>query len=265
MTDRLSLGSDAVADAEEFIHTMIVWGEHHYDRTRQWTMQQMRTEIPEFEQVLADVRLGSPIKYFENLLGASWYTASSSHNVPGVGVRNPTSGEEVVLDGPGIIELSSYAAAFETAVAAWNRAVERESHAELLSAFRDGMAAIEGFVARQAANWNAAHPDDQLDESKRRVGFIQKLEEWVPKMAGAGLDQTKIFWSHLIEVKNYRDKVAVHPKHSVLGVSLVELARLANLFTSGIAIPLFNLHQFVSPGRSVTYHSCCLCVGGQSS
>ena len=101
MSTRLSLGPDAVADAEEFIHTMIAWGEHHCDRTRGWSAEQMRAEIPDYEQVLDSVRQGYPVKYFENLLGASWHTAASSRDAPGVGVRNPASTRRINFMSPG--------------------------------------------------------------------------------------------------------------------------------------------------------------------
>lgn len=238
--ERLTIGPDAIADVEEFIYAMVVWGEHHYDKARTWSPDQMRTEIPEFEQVVEEVRRGEPVRHFENLLQTNWQTSAPSGHV---GVRNPATGEEINVPGEGTIELSGYVSRFETATGAWRRSVAQASHPELLSAITTGMAAIEGYVNSKAIAWNAQHPDDQLiDSAKRRMSFRRKIEEWVPKLSGGGgLKRDTLFWSDLFEIKKYRDE-AVHLKQTVGGVTLGELARLLNLFTSGLAIPLFQLH-----------------------
>lgn len=240
---RLSLGQEPIFDPEFFIYTLVKWGQHHYARARTWSIDQMRANIPDYEQVLADARAGRTVKYFEIISGSTWQTGGSAGR-RGVSVRNPVTGEEVVLDGPGVIELPSYAARFETAVAAWDRAIARESHPEFLTAIGDGMAAIEAYLNRKAADWNASHLHDQLqDTPNRRASFLTKADGWVTKIAGHGLDKTKPFWSNLVEMKKYRDDVAIHQKRTVNGVTLIELARLLNLFTTGLAVPLFNLHQ----------------------
>jgi hypothetical protein len=244
MNSRLSLGPEAVADAEQFIHALIQWGEHHYDRARGWSVEDMRREIPDYENVLAEVRNGYAVRHFENLLSATWQTETSHPDVPGIGVRNPATGEQQTLDGVGVIEISSYAAFFETAVSAWRRALERESHAELLSAFRDGMASIEAYLNAKAAEWNARNPNDLLVESPQRwVSFNKKFERWIPKITGAHVDKTGQLWGLLMEAKEYRDTIAVHPKQTIRAVALPELARLLNLFTRGVTMPLCNLHQ----------------------
>lgn len=243
VSSRLTFGEERIFDPEFFIYTLMKWGEHPYDDVRAWTIEQMRSRIPDYPAVLADAREGRTVKYFEVISGATWQTGGSQ-GAPGVSVRNPITGEEVKLAGPGVIELSSYAARFETAVAAWWRAFERASHAELLTAVGDGIASIEGYLNRKAAEWNATHPEDRLEDTpKRRVPFRVKADDWLIKMAGRSLDKSKPFWSNLLEIKKYRDDVAIHQKKTVTGVTLAELARLLNLFTTGIAVPLFNLHQ----------------------
>jgi hypothetical protein len=108
----------------------------------------------------------------------------------------------------------------------------------------DGIASIEAYVNRKAAEWNALHTNDPVRETrKQRVSLLDRVDIWVPKMTGRGLDPTKPFRNDLAEIKKYRDRVAIHQKHTVAAVTLSELARLLNLFTTGIAIPLFNLHQ----------------------
>jgi hypothetical protein len=240
---RLSLSSEPIFDPEWFIFTLVKWGEHHHDLARAWTVEEMRAKIPNYADVLADTRAGHTVPYFENLLGATWQTDGTDGGA-GISIRNPVTGEQRMLDGPGVIEFASYLARFETAVAAWHRAVARESHSELLTAVGDGIASIEAYLNTKAAEWNSQNPTDLLRETRtNRASFLDKIDHWVPKMAGSGLDANKPFRADLAEIKKYRDRVAIHQKHTVAAVTLSELARLLNLFTTGIAVPLFNLHQ----------------------
>jgi len=61
--------------------------------------------------------------------------------------------------------------------------------------------------------------------------------------ASGGLRKDAPSWSALFAAKTHRDDVAVHPKTTVAGVPLAELARLLNLFTTGVATSLFQLHM----------------------
>jgi len=243
VSSKLSLGSEPIFDPEWFIFTLVKWGEHHYELARAWTIDEMRANIPNYADVLVDTRAGHAVPYFENLLGTTWQTGGSGGGA-GIGIRNPATAEHSTLDGPGVIEFASYVGRFETAVAAWHRSIERQSHSELLTAVGDGIASIEAYVNTKAAEWNAQHPNDSVrDTGKKRVSFLEKIDNWVPRMAGHRLDAGKPFRGNLAEIKKYRDRVAIHPKHTVTAVTLSELARLLNLFTTGIAVPLFNLHQ----------------------
>jgi hypothetical protein len=243
VTSRLSLGTEPIFDPEWFIFTLVKWGDHHWDNARAWSIDDMRRKIPDYAAVLADARAGGTIPYFESIAGTTWQTGGSNGGA-GIGIRNPITGEESTLGGPGVIEFAGYVGRFETAVAAWHRSIGRESHSEFLIAVGDGIASIETYVNTKAAEWNALHPTDLLRDTKtHRTSFLEKVDSWVPKMAGAALDASKPFRANLGDIKVYRDKVAIHPKHTVAAVELLELARLLNLFTTGIAVPLFNLHQ----------------------
>jgi hypothetical protein len=240
---RLSLGPEPIFDPEWFIFTLVKWGEHHYERARAWSIEEMRANIPDYANVLAGARAGRAVPHFESLTGTAWQTGGSAGGA-GISVRNPITGEESTLDGPGVIEFSSYLARFETAAAAWQRSMERESHAELLTALGDGIASIEAYVNAKAAEWNVQHPNELLRDTRtKRISFLEKVDTWVPKIAGAELDKNKPFRGDLAQIKKYRDNVAIHQKHTVSAVTLTELARLLNLFTTGVAVPLFNLHQ----------------------
>jgi hypothetical protein len=103
---RLSLGSEPIFDPEWFIFTLVRWGEHHYDRARAWTIDEMRTNIPNYVEVLANTRAGQPVPYFENLLSTTWQTEGTGDGA-GISIRNPITAEQSMLDGPGVIEFSS--------------------------------------------------------------------------------------------------------------------------------------------------------------
>ena len=242
MATRLTLGPDAVAEVEQFVFAMIKWGEHAHAGPRGWTLDQMRAGIPEYIKFIEDVREGYPVKYFENLLRSTWHVDGSRGATGGVSIRNPRTGEERALAGPGLLESPTYAAMFETAVEAWHRAVEREWHADLLSSLRDGISSIEAFINQRAAEWNAEHPNDRLDERPGKfVSFPRKLHEWCPKMTNDRLAPEEL--GRLLAIKKYRDDVAVHGKHAVAAVGLNELAELLNRFTIDIAVPFFSLHR----------------------
>jgi hypothetical protein len=244
MATRLTLGTDAVGDVEGFVFAMMKWGEHRHAVPRTWTREQMRAGIPDYAEVLEDVRQGYPVRYFENLLGATWHVGGSEGADGGVAILNPHTGEERTLAGVGILESPTYAAMFETAVAAWHRAVERESHADFLSALRDSVSSLEAFITRQAARWNADHPADRLEEkdkSGKFVSFRRKLEQWCPKMTGERMSPEEL--ARLLTIKRYRDDVAVHGKHTVAAIGLNELAELLNGFTFDVAAPFFSLHR----------------------
>jgi hypothetical protein len=242
MATRLTLGSDAVAQAEDFAFAMIKWGEHYHAVARGWTREQMRAGIPNYGEFIKEVGEGYPVKYFENLLHATWHVGGSPGAAGGVSIRNPRTGEERALNGPGLLESPTYAVMFETAVEAWYRAVERERHADLLSALRDGISSIEAFINQRASEWNVEHPDDRLEERPGNfVSFPRKLKEWCRKMTNDHLSPEEL--ARLLAIKRYRDDVAVHGRNTVAAVGLDELAELLNRFTFDVAVPFFSLHR----------------------
>jgi len=175
VSQRLDLGADAVADVEEFIYTMVVWGEHGHNATRQWSFEDMRSNFPDYASVVESVNAGAAVPYFENLLGETFHIEASGGYIS---VRNPTTGEEVHVPEFGSVDTAPYSSRFATGVAAWSRAIEKASHEELLSAFTTGIASIEAFVNAKAFEWNASHPTDILEDTpQRRMSFRRKLEE----------------------------------------------------------------------------------------
>jgi len=242
MATRLTLGDDAVADLDEFIYTLVVWGQHPYDKARRWSIEQMKSEIPEYAEMRESVRRGQAVKWFENLVGSTWQVESS---VSGTRVLNPITGESSSLAGSGVLEMSTYLARFTTAVEAWHRTVERCNPPDLLSAVGDAVAAIEAYVNNKAREWTAMNPLDPLTDTRRQsTSLRRKLEEWIPHMtSGKRIDPHSPFWEDYLEMQRYRNE-AIHSRTSVTAIDLRDLASSLNKFTAGLAIPLFQLHTF---------------------
>ncbi|MGZ5445137.1 MAG: hypothetical protein ACXW5U_15905 [Thermoanaerobaculia bacterium] len=239
---RLTLGSDAVDDVDEFIFTFVKWGEHHHDEARSWSLDEMRRRLPDYPELAANVRAGHAVKWFENLLGSTFQVAGAAS---GVSVQNSLTGESQVLKGPGILDLSPYAARMGTAVEAWYRAIERTHPADCLTAAGDGLSAIEGYLNQKAKQWTVANPTDPLEDTKEDpVNTREKLTVWVPHMTGKRIDPKSPFWEHLLAMQRYRNHEAIHPRRSVSAIELKKFAQLLNMFTSGIAVPLLELHTF---------------------
>jgi hypothetical protein len=240
---QLRLGPDAVADVEECIFTFVRWGEHPYDEARRWSMDEMRGRLPDYPQIVADVRSGHAVKWFENLLGTTWQVFGEA---AGTAVHNPVSGERHVLTGPGVIELATYVGRMGTAVEAWRRAVARTNPSDLLTAVGDGFGAIEAYLNSKARLWTAEHPSDPLEDTKESpVQTREKLNKWVPLMTrGNRIDPQSPFWRDLVAMQRYRNDEAIHPRGSSSAIDLTQFVQLLNMFTSGIAIPLLQLHTF---------------------
>ena len=96
--------------------------------------------------------------------------------------------------------------------------------------------------------YNAVHPDDQLVDSRRhKVSFDTKIDEWIPKMSGGRkLDRGGRRWADFRALREFRDQAAIHLKGGGVGIEYAELCRLLNMFRSGIAGLLVDLHLHFS-------------------
>jgi len=147
------------------------------------------------------------------------------------------------VEHPGSLVLLDYWAIFETAVEARNRAIEKVSYPEFLTAVSFGIASLESYINYRVELWNRSHVEAQRMDSKAiQISFDEKINTWLPSMADdREFDKNTVEWGHLNDLRNICNEAVIHPK---TGFSLVHFAENINLFRSGIAGILIQLHLF---------------------
>lgn len=237
-------------DAKDMIMTLALYGNHYHESD--WGYLSTTQRVEEFfaagDYTLAKViekcrDKDSTVPLLENLMPISGWTFGGG---PGVVMSYTDSqGNEVArLEGEsGFMVAATDAALFEKAVDDFERALAQMSYTEYLSALANGLASIEAYIAQKAYQHNVRHPGDVLlDDKNHKVAFEDKIKVWVPKMAGAKLDLGGEHWSHFRRLKGVRDTEHTHTKSPALHISYRELCELLNLFRTGIAGMLLNLH-----------------------
>jgi hypothetical protein len=151
-------------------------------------------------------------------------------------------GEEFVakVEGEsGHVVLSEYLDSFENAAKELERSVKDNNHRALLTALSDGVASIEGYINYQAGRKGG----QQYSDSKQQmVSFETKIDEWIPQITGSKLDKGGVNWNHHNQLRNIRDDFQAHPKTHLYLTPYSEICRRMNLFRTGIAGLLFDLH-----------------------
>jgi hypothetical protein len=144
----------------------------------------------------------------------------------------------------GHVVLSEYLDIFENAVADLERSVKLSgSHSRMNRAFltgiSEGIASIEGYI-----NYRADRIGGQQfkDSKQQKVSFENKIDEWIPQITGRKLDKSGVNWKHHKGLRNIRDDFQAHPKTHLYGNAYSEICRRMNLFRTGIAGLLFDLH-----------------------
>lgn len=184
-----------------------------------------------------------PVPFFQNMLGYTW----TAHVYKGgtVGIIDNTTGEDICsMKKDGTLIASTYQAYLETAYKSRDQAVEHSSYADYHTAIVKGFAAIEAFLNEQVKIWNRQHPDELLSDSKRsKVSQDEKIDNWIPKIAGGKkLNKSDIRWQHYKKLQAIRDNYIVHPKSTGYGITYQELAEQINMFRSGIAGIIADMH-----------------------
>lgn len=181
------------------------------------------------------------VPFFENLIGSTW------HVTPGATVSRvdmATGHESDKTVGPGQFAPDGYWATYETAHEALDRSAAKVSYSEFLSAVVQGIASIEGFLNSRAEAWNLRHPEAILvDSRENRVSFDNKIDQWLPTISGHRLDKSDHTWQHFRRLRALRDDAAVHPKSSGRSIRYEDLVELINIFRTGIAGMLLELHR----------------------
>lgn len=178
----------------------------------------------------------------ENIIGPTWsVTGSATVQMIDRETKDPVS---ELVQGPGQIVTSSYWGSFDAAWKALRRAVAESSYPDLLTAITHGEAAVEAFVEERVTDWNRKNPGAELLSTQgNAVRFEDRLRKWIPIMAGgAALDLSTRTWTDFCVLRELRNDRSAHIKVVGHGMSLADLAKHVNLFRTGIAGLLLQLH-----------------------
>lgn len=153
-------------------------------------------------------------------------------------------GSLMLVSGTAIIT-SAYRNLYETASENLDRAVKKVSYADLQSAVTAGISSVEAYINYRVEKWNAQNPNEQLiDLKNQKVSFDDKINKWIPKMTGGKrLNKSLKNWPHYKLLRGIRDNVTVHAKESSYTRSVYEIAEAINMFKTGIAGLLIQLHD----------------------
>jgi len=230
--------------SHDLIQMIAKWGNHNFRfRTDAEVKKFFRSRGHDYGLLVENCRdLPERVLFLENIIGPT-LAISNGLKVSRVDLR--TGKEDLEVQGPGIISISTYWASYETATRHLKQAIKELSYAELQSAIADGIASIEGYINYRAQEWNKGNPDDLLlDSKKQKVTFDDKIDCWILKMTGGKkLDKSVRNWPDFKILQHIRDNIKIHPKDSGYSISHQELADLINRFRYGISGLLIQLHQ----------------------
>lgn len=180
----------------------------------------------------------------ENLLGSTWKVTGGGKAAIVTGAATNEETEIASVSGPGELTSSTYLRLFENAVDNINKCLESASFGDFQSSISNGIASIGAYIAHRAWLYNSGqHAEKLLDSKKNKVSLDTKIDEWIPRMSGGKkLDKSGLNWNHFKRLRVVRDELAIHIKQPAFGISYQELGELLNLFRSGIAGLLFDLH-----------------------
>lgn len=188
----------------------------------------------------------------ENLVGTTWEVHAGGG---GTFSYIDESGEETLVassEKVGWFSAPAYGGLFEQAVEDFKRCLDSERYGDFLSCISNGVASIEAYLSQKVKVHNKRHPRKQfLDDKHNKVSFDDKIDKWIPAMTGGKkLDKGNQRWEHFKKLRAIRDGHQAHVKVSVLGSSRSRLGGLLNLFRTGIAGLLLDLHILFDDHRT---------------
>jgi len=180
----------------------------------------------------------------ENFVGSTWRVSGSAKAAIVTGAATDKEREITSVEGPGTLTTSTYLQLFENAENNLRRCIESVSFGDFQSCVSNGIASIETYITHRAWIYNSQQASDVLvDNKKNKVHFDTKIDEWIPKMSrGKRLDKSTLNWNNFKRLLAVRDNLAIHVKTPAFGINDEELCELLNVFRSGIAGLLIDLH-----------------------
>ena len=181
------------------------------------------------------------ISMVENFLGTVWETMGTAK----VGIGVAETGEVYEKPkGPGTLVWKNYENSFENAVRDFLNAIELLSFPEYCDALANGIAAIEGYINYKAEYWNRVNTINRLEDSRAApVSFEEKIDNWIPIMNnGKKFEKSNRIWRDFKILRKYRDDYDAHLKKFAYVLEYKEFVEILNMFKTGIARFLFELH-----------------------
>jgi len=184
------------------------------------------------------------IPIVENLIGSTWIVSGGGRAAIVTGAATDKEREIASVEGPGTLTTSNYLQLFENAEDNLNKCMVSASFGDFQSSISNGIASIDAYIAHRAWLYNSGNPSEPLIDSKEsKVPLDTKIDEWIPTMSGGKkLDKSGLNWNHFKRLRAVRDDLAIHIKEPASGISYQQLGQLLNLFRSGIAGLLIDLH-----------------------
>ncbi len=146
------------------------------------------------------------------------------------------SKREISVEGPGILHMSNYLFQFSYSFGKLNYGIDNASILDIQTAFVFGIASIESFINEKAQRWSDNYPEDTLiDTREQKASFVQKIDEWLPKLTCRNFDKTGEIWNHFQTLQNYRDNEIIHSRNSAFGITFGDMVELINKYKAGIA------------------------------
>jgi hypothetical protein len=218
----------------DLIMTMAKRSNHHLEVLRKVSLK-TDADVAEFIRSFTG---GS-----ETLEGMVNHCRDYSQHVP---IFENFIGSRLVMGGREIVT-SAYRLLYEKASENLTRAIESVSFGDVQVAITSGISSIDAYISHRAEKWNAAHPNDLLIDSRdHKVSFDDKIDSWIPKMTGGPkFDKSRQNWTHFKILRGIRDDVMIHAKDPSYARSAHEIAEAINMFRTGIAGLLIQLHDLI--------------------
>lgn len=230
--------------AKDLIMTMAIWGNDYNYRLK------TEKEVSDFfarqgisiSQLIAKCRVFSnAVPNVENLIGPT-YHVSAGAKIAKVNLK--TNEEEFTVQGPGEYTTSDYWRKFDSADKSLKHSIESASYEEFQTALTKGIASIESYLTHRALEWNRNNPLNPID-LRTHLSLDEKIDQWIPIMLnGTQFNKGRSkSWSDYQLLKPIRDNIGIHAKQSASGINYQDLVKLQNLYRSGIAGLLMDLHK----------------------
>lgn len=233
--------------AKDLIMTMAIWGNDYHYRLKNERevvdfyagkhvrfkdlIQQCRT----YPGLIPFVENGMPPTSFMSISGGSGECA----------IVDLKTGENVFsIEEEGELTILDYWGKFHSADHMLNQSIESASFQDFQNALINGIASIESYINSKALEWNRNNPTSKININSR-LSLDEKIDQWIPillngKTFEKGHNKN---WSDYKLLKPIRDDVSIHPKKTASGISYRNLVKFQNLYRSGIAGLLIDLHK----------------------